>query len=259
MGCKALVTAASRGVGLAVLEALASMGCEVVACSRSYSRIAQACNDISSRYPGVKLTPLECDLRVEDSVRNLMVTAFKELKWIDYVVVNYGNPSREPLHLHEAEWSDWIEASALYIASTALILKTLIEMNPSKATVVIISSFTVAEPMAPLVVSDTIRAGLSRLVRIAAREYPGRIRPILLLLGSFDTPGARETVRRIAESRGLDPEVVWRGEVEGISPLRRVGTLKELMEMIKMLLKSPEYLSGATILFDGATSRVAWP
>jgi len=257
--CKSLVTAASRGVGLAALEALASMGCSVVACSRSMARIGEACRLVSNIYPSSRVTPVECDLRVESSVKSLVERALRELGWLDYVIINYGNPTREPVRLHEAEWDDWMEAAALYIASTATMLRMLVELNPVKATVVIVSSFTVAEPMPPLVVSDTVRAGLSRLVRVAAREYPGKIRPILLLLGSFDTPGARETIKRIAESRGLNPEDVWRDEVEGISPLRRTGRRDELVEFIKTLLRTPEYLSGATILFDGATSRVAWP
>ncbi len=256
--CRALVTAASRGIGFIVLEALSSMGCLTVACSRSLDNMLKACNEISTRYPG-KVIPLSCDLRVRDSVRKAVLDALGELGGLEYVVINYGNPSREPLHLHEADWDDWMEASALYIASTATILRLLIELNPVKATVLVVSSFTVAEPMPPLVVSDTVRAGLSRLVRIAAREYADRVRPILLLLGSFDTPGARETVRRIAESRGQSPEEVWRREVEGISPLRRVGRREELIELVKMLLEAPEYLTGATILFDGATSRIAWP
>lgn len=258
-GCRALVTAASRGVGFIAMEALASMGCSIVACSRLMDNIVRASKMILEAYPGARVTPRVCDLRVESSVKELVSHAIRELGGLDYVIINYGNPSREPLHLHEADWSDWIEAAALYIASTATILRMLVESNPVKATVLIISSFTVAEPMPPLVVSDTVRAGLSRLVRIASREYSGKLRPILLLLGSFDTPGARETVRRIAESRGLSLEDVWRREVEGISPLRRTGRREELMEFIEMLLRSPEYLTGSTILFDGASSRVAWP
>jgi 3-oxoacyl-[acyl-carrier protein] reductase len=256
--CRALVTGASRGIGFMALEALASMGCFIVACSRSLDRMIEVSNEIFTRYP-VRVIPFRCDLRVRDSVRDAVLYALEELLGLEYVVVNYGNPSREPLHLHEADWDDWMEASALYIASTATILRLLIERNPVKATVLITSSFTVAEPMPPLVVSDTVRAGLSRLVRIAAREYPDKVRPILLLLGSFDTPGARETVRRIAEPRGQDPEEVWRREVEGISPLRRTGRREELVELIRTLLRTPEYLTGATILFDGATSRIAWP
>lgn len=257
--CRALVTATSRGIGFMALEALSSLGCITVSCSRSPDRMVEALREISRRYPESKVIPLECDLRVKDSVFNVVAYALRELSGLDYVVINYGNPSREPLNLHEAEWEDWMEASALYIASTATILKLLIERNPVKATTLIISSFTTVEPMPPLIVSDTVRSGLSRLVRVAAREYPSRIRPILLLLGSFDTPGARETIRRIAKSKNMDPEEVWKREVEGISPLRRVGRREELVELIKMLLKTPEYLTGATILFDGATSRIAWP
>ncbi|MEM0491827.1 MAG: SDR family oxidoreductase [Acidilobaceae archaeon] len=256
--CRGLVTAASRGIGYIASEALASIGCNLIICSRSYERILKASNTLSEHY-NVRVEPLECDLRVKDDIIKLIDKAIEVYGGLDYVIVNYGNPSREPILLHESEWEDWIEASALYLASTALIIKLLVEKNPVKATVILISSFTVAEPMPPLVVADTVRSGLSRLVRVAAREYPDKIRPLLLLLGSFDTPGARSTIEALARKRGIDPGELWKREVESLSPLGRVGGREELIDMIILLLKSPEYLNGSSILFDGSSSRIALP
>ncbi|MDM7275010.1 MAG: SDR family oxidoreductase [Thermoprotei archaeon] len=256
--CKGLVTGASMGVGFAASKAIASMGCDLAVNARGAERLSEAARLLAGEY-GVNVTPIPGDLRVKRDVLNVVSEALRRLGHIDYAVLSYGNPSREPVRLHESEWEDWVEAASLYIASTATIFKVLIERNSSKATVIVVSSFTVAEPMPPLIIADTLRAGLSRLVRIAAREYPEKLRPILLLLGSFDTPGARRTIERMAKQRGEDPGELWRREVEGISPLKRAGTMEELANIIKLLLKSPEYLTGATILFDGATSRIAWP
>ncbi len=256
--CKGLVTGASMGVGFAASKAIASMGCDLAINARGAEKLSEAARLIAGEY-GVNVTPIPGDLRVKRDVLNVVFEALKHLGRVDYAVLSYGNPSREPLKLHEAKWEDWMEAASLYIASTASIFKALIERNSSKATVIVVSSFTVAEPMPPLIVADTLRAGLSRLVRVAAREYPEKLRPILLLLGSFDTPGARRTIEKIAKQKGEEPEELWKKEVEGISPLKRTGTMEELSNLIKTLLKSPEYLAGATILFDGATSRIAWP
>ncbi|MCS7106569.1 MAG: SDR family oxidoreductase [Acidilobaceae archaeon] len=256
MACAGLVTGASSGIGYYAAEAVASLGCNLLTCAREEGRLARAAGELRERY-GVDVRYMPCDLRRKEDAEALVGRALGLFGKLEYVVLSFGNPSREPLLLHEAAWEDWMEAFALYTASTATIMRELLLKNRAKASLVVISSFTTLEPMPPLVLADVARAGLSRLVRIAAREYPSKIRPLLLLIGSFDTPGARRTIERLARARGADPQKVWEEEVEGLSPLKRAGRKEELVRFLISLLKSPEYLSGATILFDGSSSRVA--
>ncbi|MEN2999125.1 MAG: SDR family oxidoreductase [Acidilobaceae archaeon] len=256
MACSGLVTGASSGIGLYAAEALASMGCNLLLCARGEEGLVRAAGELRENY-GIEARYLSCDLRRKEDVEGLVARALEVFGRVDHAVLSFGNPSREPALIHEASWEDWMEAFALYTASTAVVVRELVLKNRVKATLVVISSFTVLEPMPPLVLADVARAGLSRLVRVAAREYPEKIRPILLLIGSFDTPGARRTVERIAKARGVDPERVWQEEVEAISPLGRAGRKEELVRFLISLLRSPEYLSGATVLFDGSSLRVA--
>ena len=258
MACTGLVLGGSRGLGFSAARTIASLGCAVSIVARGEKELAKAASEISSIFP-VEVLPLKADLRVEGSVRGVVERLVEEWGRIDYVVAASGNISREPLELHEASWRDWMEAAALYVASTGELFRALIEINPVKATVVLLSSFSVTEPMSHLIVSDAMRAALSRIVRVAARRYPNKLRPLLVLLGSFPTPGAFETLRRIAEKRGEDVRELWRREVEGRSPLARTGGLSEFERFLAGILKSPEYLTGASILFDGSSSRIAWP
>jgi len=257
--CRVLVTAASRGVGAAISEGLARRGCEIVLNARDPTRLWRQAERLLREYQ-VKVHIIPGDLTVREDVVNMAHTAIRLLGCLDGVVMNYGNPSREPIRLHEADWSDWVEAAKLYVASTATIAKILIEENPCKSAMLIISSFTVQEPMPPLVVSDTLRAGLSRLARIIAREYPDKIRPVVLLLGSFDTPGARKTIEKLAAEKNMDPAEYWGKYVEQLSPLRRIGRLSELADVaVWLLLDAPDYLTGSTIAFDGASLRSSVP
>ncbi|MEM1873453.1 MAG: SDR family oxidoreductase [Acidilobaceae archaeon] len=258
MACYGLATASSRGVGRALAEAQASLSCSLVVASRSIESLRAAAREISEAY-GVEVLPVKCDMRSKSDVEKLLESAFEWFGRLDYVTLSYGNPSREPLYVHEAEWEDWIEAAQLYLASTALVIKKLVELNPARALLLAVTSFSVAEPMSPLVVSDATRAGLSRILKVAARSYPDKLRTILLVLGSFETPGAKRTIEALARSRGEDPRELWRREVEARSPLRRAGSLAELRDFVAGLLRSPEYLTGAVVLFDGASSRTAWP
>lgn len=254
MGCRAIVTAASRGIGFIAAKAVAALGCELYVCSRS-DAIVEAKRSLESL--GARVEASRCDLRNRGEGARIVKEALRLLGPVDYMIMNYGNPSREPLTILEANWEDWMEASALYIASTAEAIGELVRSNAKKATFLAISSFTVLEPMPQLIVADAARAGLSRIIKVAAREYADKIRALLLLIGSFDTPGARRTIEMIARKRGEDPELLWANEVEGLSPLKRTGRAEELEEMIRLLLLSPDYLTGATVLFDGASSKVA--
>ncbi len=252
--CKALVTAASRGLGYFASESLAERGCEIVISSRSEENLKKAAEKLKRINP--KVHYVTADLRSKNDVTKLVSHAIEILDEINVVILNYGNPSCEPCTLEESSWDDWVEASKLYLASTALISKLLLKMNRRKATMIILSSFTVLEPSSHLVVSDVVRSGLTRLSKILSRSYPDKFKTVVVLLGSFKTPGAIETTSKIASKMNKSFEEFWDEMVEGLSPLQRSGKFGEFKKLISWLaLDSPEYLTGTTILFDGASTR----
>ena len=126
-----------------------------------------------------------------------------------------------------------------------------------KGVIIYLSSASVLEPMPPLLLADSARAGLIQLAKGISRSYGGRgIRAYTVLLGSFDTPGARENLAKLAEERGIDPEEFWRREVVERTPLKRTGRWEELGALIDFLLsENAEYMLGSTIVFDGAMTR----
>jgi len=255
LGCNSIVTAASQGLGYAAAEALAERGCNLLIASRDKKSISLARKKISEKYK-VEVIDITTDLRNEKDVKKLIDEAFNKFKAIDVVVMNYGNPSCEPCELTETTWSDWIEAASMYIASSALVSKGLILRNSKKTTMIIISSFTVIEPSSYLIISDVVRSGLTRLAKILARKYSDKLKTIVLLLGSFKTPGAIKTISKIARVRGETFESFWKRKVEELSPLRRSGKIEEFKKIISWLaLDSPEYLTGTSIVFDGSTTR----
>ena len=250
-----IVTASSKGVGFTVAKALARTGYDLVIASRDEIRIRAVARRLEEEY-SVRVVGMRLDLRSKNSLEAFLSMAGKVVSGgLDVFVVNYGNPSCEPCTIFEATWDNWLEAASMYLASTARILSWLRWHKPVRT--IIISSFTVREAHPPLGVSDTVRQGLSALVRLAAREEP-ELGPVLLLLGSFRTPGALQTIERLANKAGISVEEYWKKYVDSLSPLGRSGELEELEEMILLLARAPAYLTGATILFDGASSRCIW-
>ncbi len=256
--CWAAVTGASRGIGFIAARALAIRGCNLIVGARTPEPLEEAARALSSEY-GVEAIPVLLDLRSSGSVETFMRSALEESGYrLDVLAMSSGNPLCEPCTLSEASWWDWLEAVQLYIASVHLAMKIMAEENAKRpGRVIVFSSWTIREPQPPLSVADVVRAGLPALVRLAAREWPERIIPILVLLGSFDTPGARRTIEGIARRLGRDPGDLWREEVEARSPLRRTGRVEELMELVSFLARAPEYMAGSVVEFHGSSTRCA--
>ncbi len=253
MSCGALVTGASSGIGLIASRALASRGCNLVMIARGEARLREKASQVSSRY-GVRAVPIVADMSSRDQLASALERALAELSSINVAFLSYGNPACEPCEPLEAPWEEWVKAFEMYVASTVEVMRFLARRNPVKATVMLVSSFSSRQPMAPTGLSDVIRASLAPLAKLAARREPGKLRTIVLELGSFMTPGAERLISVLAASEGVSPEEYWRSRVAALSPLRRLGTEEELEQLIAWLAFSPEYLSGAVVPFDGATS-----
>ncbi len=254
-----MVTAASSGIGLGVAKWLTRWGARVAIASRNPERLKEAAAAIE-REAGARPITIVMDLMDGVSVRRGFEEAWDHLGAIDLLVVNTGNIGCEPCTLDEAGYGDWLEAALMHLVAPGYLTSLYISKARStggRKTIVYLSSASVREPMRFLALADAARAGLSQLARIVARVYGSEgLRAYTILLGSFDTPGARKLIERIAERMGIDPHGLWEREVLGRTPLRRTGSLRDLAALIAFLA-SPyaDYMSGSTIDFTGSMIR----
>ena len=255
-GLRVLVTAASRGIGFEVAWRLARMGADVVISSRSRESLRDAVGRASSL--GVRLESYPCDLRRREDLERL-AEHLAETGGVDGLVFNAGNVEREPAEILETRYEDWVEASLLHLVAPAYLTRLLLPHMVEKGfgRIVYLSSVSVVEPMSQLVLADTSRAGLLQLSRIVARKYGGRgVLSNVVLLGSFDTPGARRTIGRLAEKRGASFEELWEREVLGRIPVGITGDFEGLACLVALMLsRSNVFLNGAVVAFDGGMLR----
>ena len=251
--CWALVTGASRGLGRAAARGLARRRCSLVLLARNPRGLREAAEE-AERLGSPRALAVPGDLRLEwdaeEAARRLLRESGGKPR---LVFMSYGNPSCEPSRLGEEAWSCWLEAAAMYLASTSRILRVLAEGARERFTLAAVTSFTVAEPHEPLIVADAVRRGLSTILWAAPRRWPGRVQTVLVVLGSFPTPGARETIGLIHPATRF--EDFWRESVEPMSPLRRAGREEDLDRLLDVLLGLPEYVLYTPIYLEGGSLR----
>jgi NAD(P)-dependent dehydrogenase (short-subunit alcohol dehydrogenase family) len=87
-GKKALVTGASKGIGLAIAEALLSQGAEVVICARGQAQIDAAVRELGKT--GGKITGCTADVSNPKDVAALFDFAVQAMGGLDILVNNAG-------------------------------------------------------------------------------------------------------------------------------------------------------------------------
>ncbi|CAB49290.1 SDR family oxidoreductase [Pyrococcus abyssi] len=252
-----LITAASRGIGFNIAKELLKKGHEVSIASSNPDNIRKAYEKLKEIG---EIHYFKADLKSKDDIKLLIKEAWEAMGAIDALVWNAPNVGCEPCMAHEARYIDWLEAALLHIVAPGYITTLLIQAwleKKMRGVIIYLSSASVLEPMPPLILADTARAGLVQLAKGISRTYGGKgIRAYTVLLGSFDTPGARENLARIAEERGVTMDEIWEREVIDRTPLKRTGRWSELGALIDFLLsENAEYMLGSTIVFDGAMTR----
>ena len=253
-GVSVLVTASTQGIGFYAASSLASLGARVAVNGRSRERVEKAVEEIRRR--GGEAYGVAADLSTGEGLERLLGEAWRLLGGIDLVVFNAPNVSCEPCYLHEAGYGDWLEAARIHTVAPGYLASLYVSRllrEKRKGVIVFLSSVTVKEPMPHFVLADTARAGLVQLARSIALEYANKgVRAYTVLLGSFDTPGARRNIAALAERKGLGFEEAWRRWVIELSRLRRVARPEELGALLGFLA-SPcaEYMNGSTLTMDG--------
>ncbi len=237
-GKVALVTGASKGLGLGVARALANEGARVAISSRSRERIEAAAASIGAR-------GFVHDTADGDAAIALVQAVSAELGPVDILVTNSGGPpaSADALSFTHQQWRAAYEL--LLIGALALVEAVLPGMRERRwGRVLSLSSSVVREPNPALVLSTAHRAGLLAALKTIARQVAGDgVTVNSLLPGVIATDRAREL--------GLDnPDALAQ------LPTGRLGTVDEFAAAAAFLCSEPAaYVTGTALLVDGGATR----
>jgi 3-oxoacyl-[acyl-carrier protein] reductase len=246
-GRRAIVCAASQGLGKASAMALAREGVELVIVARRRDVLESAADDIaqaSGHRPRIVLA----DVTTSEG-REAILTACPDP---DILINNAGGPP--PGDFRNFGRDDWIKAiDGNMLAPIALIKATVDGMMARKfGRIVNITSHAVKAPVAMLALSNGARTGLTGFAAGLARSIAEHnVTLNNLLPGTFDTDRLKSNLAALAKnsSRGVT-EVTE--EVRTSNPSKRFGHPDEFGATCAFLCSTyAGYITGQNILIDG--------
>lgn len=87
---KILITGASSGLGAGMARAFAAKDRDLALCARRVDRLEELKDDLSQRYPTIKIAVAELDVNDHDQVPKVFAELSDELGGLDRVIVNAG-------------------------------------------------------------------------------------------------------------------------------------------------------------------------
>ena len=118
-GRTALITGASRGLGLVIAKALAREGMNVVLAARSPELLEQLAAEI--RQMGVRAIAYPTDVADEAQLRHLVEATLQEFGSIDVLINNAGIEAFRPYHLINPE--DIVQTIQVNLTATMLLTR----------------------------------------------------------------------------------------------------------------------------------------
>ena len=246
-GKVALLTGASKGMGLAMATALADHGATVVISARKQDRLEAAAAEINAVVGADRAIPVACNVGHKDQLQALVETARAKAGPIDIVVGNagvnpyYGPTSEIPDDAYEKTMAANVQSN-LWLAQM-----TVSDMvNKGAGSMMFTSSIGAFKPSEMLGTYGMSKLALIGLVRNLAAEFgPKGVRFNAICPGLVRTEFARELWD--------NPQVAER--IMNDIPLRRLGEPEDFKGLAVFLASdASRYMTGQALTVCGGSN-----
>ena len=166
---RALVTGSSRGLGYATALALAKEGCKVAINGRDEAKIKTVAEKISKE-SGAQVIGLVGDVGLTDVPEKLIQQTVDAFGGLDILITNAGGPPPGSIDsLDEAAWQKGVDLCLML--HVRLIKAALPYLRKSdSASVLTVTSMSVKQPIANLLLSNSIRMATIGLTKSLALD-----------------------------------------------------------------------------------------
>ena len=246
-GRKALVCAASRGLGRGCAEALAQAGVDVTIVARTRDDVARTAAAIGAQ-ANRAVAWVACDITTPEG----RAAALAACPQPDILVNNAGGPP--PGDFRDFDRAAWIRALDANMLTPIELIKATVDGMIARrfGRIVNITSSAVKAPIDVLALSNGARSGLTGFVAGLARKVArDNVTINNLLPGFFDTDRFRGTMGARAKAVGQPMDEVVAAACASV-PAGRIGEPAEFGAACAFLCSvHAGYIVGQNVLIDG--------
>ncbi|NOX89428.1 MAG: SDR family oxidoreductase [Calditrichaeota bacterium] len=249
-GKKAVVLAASKGLGKAAALALAKEGCSLAVCSRNPENLNQAVTEIREQTKAPVFAET-VDVSDQNSLLQFMRKSADALGGLDILITNAGGPPVKSFEEStEEEWHYWYEVTFMTVVRS--VKSALPIMKKQKwGRIINITSISVKAPVERLIYSNALRlavVGLAKSLSMEVGQFGITVNNVAP--GYHLTDGLERIIRKRTEA-GEDRQDIlsdWENKI----PMKRIGLPGDLAALITFLAsEQASYITGTTIQADG--------
>jgi 3-oxoacyl-[acyl-carrier protein] reductase len=256
-GRVAIVTGASRGIGLAISRQLVAEGARVLMVARDEERLARAADAMGE---DANVEWLAADVTDPDCVQRIVATAVEQLGGLDILVNNAGTSSHVPLE--DLPDGEWVAQHELNVMAPMRLMRLAAPRMAAAGwgRIVNVSSSSGKRPGQSNVAYSVAKAGQLSLSRAFADAYASRG-----VLVNAVAPGPTATELWVGEGGLGDQAAAASGTTreEALAaaarkvPLRRLGTAEEIADVVVFLCSERAgNVAGAAWSADGGAVNV---
>ncbi len=250
-----VVTAASRGLGRAVAESLASEGVNLVICSRNERTIKITAEEIRKKY-NINVVPVACDVTKKSDIEILRSKVDEKFGKCHILFVNSGGPP--PGSVGDFKDEDFRKAIELNLISTINIVNAFLPfMKEQKwGRILASTSISVKQPLGTLALSNVSRAGVVSFVKTLSDDVGKyNITANTIAPGYIMTERVVQLLKVRSENDGRSYNDIKK-ELENSIPVKKIGSPEEFGAFSAFLLSEiSSYITGVTVLIDGGMYR----
>jgi len=246
-GKKALVCAASKGLGKGCAMALAEGGVELVILARGRDALEATAAEIRAK-TGAKVTTVACDITTPEGRKAALAACPSP----DILVNNAGGPP--PGDFRDWDREVWIKALDANMLTPIELMRATVDAMIARrfGRIVNITSSAVKMPIDILGLSNGARTGLTGFVAgLARKTVKHNVTINNLLPGAMETDRLRANFEAVAKNRKISVEEA-RAERLATIPAGRFGTIEDFGAACAFLCsQQASYITGQNWLVDG--------
>jgi NAD(P)-dependent dehydrogenase (short-subunit alcohol dehydrogenase family) len=254
-GRTALITGASKGLGLAMAESFAEAGAAVAIVARRQSELDAAKARIAGRFQGARIAAISADVSTAEGCAKAAAETVAALGPVDILVNNAGTSQRGPfMKVDDALWQSDLDLKLFgAIRLTRAVWPGMQQRKWGRViNVLAIAAKAPRGETAPTAVSRAAGMALTKVLSHEGAKHGITVNA--MLVGLFDS---EQHQKRHAAAETGETYEAWLAKLGTALPMGRYGRPEEFAGLATFLVSdAASYITGTAINVDGGSSPV---